>query len=683
MILHELKITNFRQITGVQRFTFAPPGDQPITLILGENGAGKTTLLHACLWCLYGTKDFEHPEQLASYRSLSENKGDVCVSVKLVFYRGSKRFTALRECTFKASDLGSGKSQPFEFTLHETNEIGETRPCPDPELVIQQLLPRELAGFFFFRGEDLEQLVARSGADRLKTAVEEFIDLTVVDNAINHLKKVGKEIEDDLRSSVKGRAKDLSDKIESLEQEIETIEHNCAKFSEEAEKASVQKEDIERELGRTQELQPFITKKKELTEEIDRVTDRIDGFRQQLKQKLSRDGYLAANPQLLAKIEAITKEAVEAGQLPARIKPQFVDDLVGTGRCICGRELGPEENAQLSAWRNGSKLAGIETAIFQVKSSLTSYRNRSTEFDLECKILREMLDESIAERTRLLSERSRNDGRLEGEKGLDNNVGHFQKLLKDTNERLQELSFELGRRDEKIAKASNEIAELRRVREKELKAEDRVELLSRQERSVKNVRDALVRTRESWVGLVQEYLDGQLKSNWSKMAQLERLVRFDEKFTLSIHERGGQGEWVKSAPSAANQRTLALGFVSSLIRLAAEAKDSTNAMGLFSGGDYPLVMDAPFATMDEHFKRTVPAGLLEMVPQLVLISSFDQWEGQIKESLEKKIGKAYVLELHGPEVETKQVKLGKTMVAYKLHEPDAVYDWTEVKEVEA
>ena len=53
---------------------------------------------------------------------------------------------------------------------------------------------------------------------------------------------------------------------------------------------------------------------------------------------------------------------------------------------------------------------------------------------------------------------------------------------------------------------------------------------------------------------------------------------------------------------------------------------------MFQGGDYPLVMDAPFATMD-YFKKTLPRGLRSVVPQMVLISTNDQWSGEVEASL--------------------------------------------------
>lgn len=104
---------------------------------------------------------------------------------------------------------------------------------------------------------------------------------------------------------------------------------------------------------------------------------------------------------------------------------------------------------------------------------------------------------------------------------------------------------------------------------------------------------------------------------------------------------------------------------------------------MFQGGDYPLVMDAPFATMDKHFKQTVPSGLRSVVPQMVLLSNYDQWTGEVDDALRSSIGAAYALELHipGDEDKTSSITFQDRRVDYVIAEPDAATDWTIVKKV--
>jgi DNA sulfur modification protein DndD len=104
---------------------------------------------------------------------------------------------------------------------------------------------------------------------------------------------------------------------------------------------------------------------------------------------------------------------------------------------------------------------------------------------------------------------------------------------------------------------------------------------------------------------------------------------------------------------------------------------------VFQGGDYPLVMDAPFATMDTHLKRSVPSGLRSIVPQMVILTNYGQWAGEVEEVLRRHVGAAFVLKLHNPgdPASGNKVPWIDTQIDYVVPEPDATTDWTVIREV--
>lgn len=682
MILREIQIENFRQITGAHTIYLAQPGEKSLTIILGENGSGKTTFLHACLWCFYDRRDFDNPDELVSYRALALSNGKpVTVRVCVTFDSGEGRYIAERSMSVRLETDGTRlKSEP-EFSLSYTDSRGESRSIPNPQHEIQRILPKDLAGFFFFRGEDLEQLVARSGEDKLKTAVEEFIDLILLDRAIAHLTAVEKELEQQMRKQTSGRTLELSEQINEIDTRLDELAVQDERARGEESQLQLQKEQVENDLRKYQEIQPLVDRKRELDVMIADADKSVASASAELAQIISRSGFLRLNPEILTKSARLAEEAVEKGQLPAKIKPQFVNDLLDRGECICGRELGPYERSVLSEWRNANQLAAIELAISTLRSDVNHMKTRADEFEGDYERLRDRLDQLRSERKQFIDERSRIETELEGgELGVD--VSKLQALLSDINEQLMTLSGDKGARTNQRQMLEEERDKLNKARNKELKVEEKAKLTSRRIGATHNVIAAIKKIRDGWVKLVQEYVDKELTRNWKTMAQLDRKVEFDENFNLSIHERDGSGSWVRSAPSSANQRALALGFVTSLIRLAAEAGAKTDKSDFFLGGDYPLVMDAPFATMDDHFKRTIPVGLRKIVRQLVLVSSRDQWEGIVQEVLEGSIGRIYVLELHGPEVESTSIELNGREVEYKVREPGEPYDWTIIREIE-
>jgi hypothetical protein len=86
--------------------------------------------------------------------------------------------------------------------------------------------------------------------------------------------------------------------------------------------------------------------------------------------------------------------------------------------------------------------------------------------------------------------------------------------------------------------------------------------------------------------------------------------------------------------------------------------------------------------MDTYYKTTIPRGLAEIVPQIVLISSYDQWEGEVAGALEARAARRYVLELHKPgrEGQDRQIQFGGRSVDYEVCEHAETTDWSVIRE---
>src|SRR3989339_1738767 len=109
MILHSLKLCNFRQFKGEQQLAFADDdrkvgGGGNVTVIFGENGRGKTGIFRAVVFCLFGerrlSQDGDVPDaelQLVNTSALDENTGrPVKDYVELEFSHKEKHYILRR-----------------------------------------------------------------------------------------------------------------------------------------------------------------------------------------------------------------------------------------------------------------------------------------------------------------------------------------------------------------------------------------------------------------------------------------------------------------------------------------------------------------------------------------------------------------------------------------------------------
>ena len=682
MILRQLEISNFRQITGTHTITFAKPGDNPVTVLLGENGAGKTTLLNSLQWCLYGQREFENEDEILSYKAIeqAEEGESITTSVKLLVDVDGQPVSIERSQNGQKRSNGTVVVGADDLRIDEMLSDGSTRPVNDATTYIKRRIPEQLAGFFFFKGEDLEALVAQSGSEDLKTAVENFVDLLVLDRALHHLQQAEKDLEKKLAAVTSGEARELTDQLAALDEDIGSAKAAVDAVDRECRQLAEQKEVVEDELATIEEVRPYVERKRELAQKIAHLTGTKSEKQQAVAKLVSRDGYLFLQSDVLRVGLRLAEDAREKGELPAKIKPQFVEDLLEEGECCCGTPIDAGMEKKLSGWKKAIKLADLESFVIGLKADLRHLESRARQFQADFEEARlEVAD--IDERLRTaVEEKSGVEAQLEGKDFELEHITGLQATLSSLSDQHVDAAMRAGRRRSEVERLEAQREALKERRDKKLEAEKEGARIGRQVDAVRKVRAALASLRSGWIGIVQRYLDTELKAKWKSMAQLDRLVEFDGEFRLNIKERGGDGEWRKSAPSSANRRALALGFVAALIRLADEASRD-NKSTWFTGGRYPLVMDAPFATMDSHFKSTVPRGLRQAIPQLVLVTNHDQWDGEVEAALSDSIGASYVLELHRPGESSTTVRFRGAEVDYVVGESDSAFDWTEIRKI--
>lgn len=687
MILKTLQVKDFRQFAGDYQLAFARPGDRNVTVVLGDNGAGKSTLLNAFRWCLYGSVEMENPDEILSHFAVYQAAvGDrLSVEVKLNFEHNHTDYSAWRIQEYKKADGGGIDPVGEEvFRVTFVTPSGETKTHNDPVGFVTNLLPEHLARFFFFQGESILQLALQRSRETLRDGVETFLEFTVLDRAIKHLKKVEADFEQELKAIGGADVRELQAQIDELKEAMETLESQRVQADKNISANKASTELVRQRLSEVEHFRPLL-------QEVMNQDIRLQALERQrqdavgdLSRLVSENGFLAFSEQILAEPSRLADAAVEKGELPSKIKPQFVADILERGECICRRTIDDSARSALEEWQSKTGVAELEEAIDDLRKGIYIYRN-SRRADLLAQLPERRsriaeIDNDVQDALGKKSSAERQIGAVTlNEKEIEELRENYEKLKNE----LVDLKVEEKGYIDAIARKDEELDELEAKRDTLTKSEKKELVVGSRIKATKNVRKALEKVRADWSQFVQAYLDDQLKVSWADVAQLPRRVSFKDDFSLSIEERGGSGEWVISAPSEANCAVLALTFVSALIRFAAEIGKDTGRKGVFAGGEFSLVMDAPFAKMDTAFKQRVPIGLAKTVPQIVLISSLDQWSGEIDKALRGTVGSAYSLVLHKPGEEDSRREvsaLGKHF-DYVVTDRHGVTDWSEIQEI--
>ena len=693
MILRKITLDNFRQVYGKHEITFALPGPRNVTVILGENGAGKTTVLNSFLWCLYDKLDMENPHEIVCHKAVQDVAiGDkVGAEVTLILQDGPKSYTVKRRVSYRKLDGGKlDEVGAPEFRVDVMDEKGITTPAGDPKQLIQQMLPVGLCRFFFFHGEDLDALAQQSAAEELEKGVSQFLNFTMLERALRDLKEVGKQFETEIRANAVGDIKKITDDIAELEEDRTDASARLDNERKNVQALEASKDLTEQQLAESEEARPLLEKKIELVTQKNSLEKTEEDQRRGLAALLSRDGFLWKADDVLKIPVKLTDEAVKRGEIPAKIKPKFVDDLIDSGTCVCGQALDDGAKAHLLEWRGSTGLVQHEEAINVLRNATILLHSRRDRVRTDCVALRTEWAKTKETIRKRVEEISAIDSELEGKDFKIDEIRATQSRLRKLNDDLRQCAADVTRAEDALKEIDRKLESLRADRDRKAKENEKTEVFQRRFAATQKVMAALSKMREGWLSIVQEYLDGQLKTNWDRVAQLDRLVEFTSEFRLRIKERGPDSSWITSAPSSANRRALALCFVSALIKLASDIRaeikrkpEDGKRLQMFQGGEYPLVMDAPFAHMDRHFKQTVPAGLPGVVPQVIILSNSDQWGGDVEGVLRGSVGQAYVLELHlpGDEDDSSSLTFNGQNLDYVVAEHDATMDWTVIREV--
>ena len=189
MLIHNVKITNFRCYYGTSSLTFNSDGK--ITLIYGDSGYGKSSFLQFFRWMFYGDYYFGSTDDKPLFNIAAYNECKTGESVEVsgqidfehlgVSYRLNK--TQLFSIAIR---MNNSTLQKTDWKLQILGEDGGYHPfAGDLANKINSILPKELSKYFLLDGERSRDIVLNSG--ELKKAIYSLFGIDAYNEAITHI----------------------------------------------------------------------------------------------------------------------------------------------------------------------------------------------------------------------------------------------------------------------------------------------------------------------------------------------------------------------------------------------------------------------------------------------------------------------------------------------------------------
>lgn len=575
--------------------------DKGVFLFIARNGSGKSNFLNAICWCLYEEQPFLSSDEKSSIlneNTAKENPFEE-VEVKLEVQIDTDIFLFTRT---------QRETQPSYLTVQKKND-GNWDNLPDPDVLIQDFLPRDLIGFFLFDGESAENLFEDNYSVKLKDSVWKVANVELLNNAIKHLENVKSSIarrvgDDD------GKVNELQDEIDSLNKTIQDVSGELKKRKVERDESQLKREEAREKSKSLAMYKADTTARENLENENTRITEDIQSINMEINKILVEEGLLVFLSDALTEAETTIKQTKQKGELPPKVRTDYIEDLVREkGNCICGREIAKKQVEYLKKLLESNKAIDkkdfLQDELYDIRSYvrlIDGFKEKMVNLKKR-KVEKEELQEKIEKKIHNINLKLRN---VE-----DDEMANIEKFI----QKLDDIIYESGI---KISSLENQ-KELLETEKKQknyelnrlIEADEKNKLETKKIEFIDKNLLHLNEIRESIIDRVRRVVSHNANDYFKQLIWKENTfekVEFDENYNVFVSQQG-KSENALNVLSRGERKILGFATIKAL----------TSISGF---SEVPVFIDGALAHLDDGVQNTFLESILTFLPdkQLFLFS---------------------------------------------------------------
>ena len=633
MWLERIYFKDFRCFYGEQEIDLTYNEKGNVTIIHAQNGVGKTNLLNAILWTFYEktTGKFEQKNLILNASAAEENRTTAIVEIEFSFQ--NKRYRARR--FFDTSRPAKDRS---EFKMWETTD-GNQSVVRFPEILINSIIPSDMADYFFFDGEHAETFAGEKHAAKVGAAVKTILGCEVAERAIEDIRGLRKKIETRMNRAMVGNTTtqlieektQLESRISADKLNLQQVQDNLSEF--------------EQSIADTNAALQKNEASKAIQDNYERTVRNLDAAK--LKKQTADKEYFKwadtnALPLICQKLVNDTAEVIannkKINKIPSKYSGPLVNELLENKECICGTCLTPGTptyNTVQSLLTQASDDTQIER-YGRVQSELGALRSKASASKRQLVNLiqnRQNAVDAINNLESALAALDKNYERID-----DSEVTKLRNILSTKKNEQRQLAAIASRAEADIEENTNRLnaidGDLEKAREQQFASS----LLSKKVKLLDKAIDKLETELEEHIQSTKGVITHQVNSFLETAASKSLKIKINNDFSLDVIFENG-----KSLPKSGGENQLiSLVFTAALIK---HAKNRAKASGtmLLPGTIAPLFLDAPFGQLDQDYQVQAAKLLPELSDQLVLMLSNSQGNDHVLDALRPHVGSEFVI----------------------------------------
>lgn len=618
MRIKTIEFENFRNFKEYGKIECSTDGKT--TIIYGKNGDGKTTLHQLFHWIFYGEVHFnktatDHLYNLEYEESVPYGK-TFKVLGKIEFVHDNLSYLITRAWTYKKNIIGS-EIIARDFSILKNDDDNNWKSLNNPKELIDILLPKGLADYFFFDGETMIadlRVKGKDSAEKLKKALYSMFDLDVIESAISHIGRT------DLKTTVLGKlflskgniscSGDISStatNIKNLQKRIEEVNDSIDKATKEKNSKYSFINSVSEQIGNRKSKADYEKQRKELQDRRDLYIKNAENSKGDFGEDV-----IDMFPRLfISKAVDSAKEQmnlkISQNKLPFGMTKKLVEYLLSekTINCICGNPLCDKSKEHI---RNYLQMLPPN-----------SFESLYNEFVATAKKWGKDFDKDRIEKHILMAINN-----TEHAEECDKQIKELDEIEKNSPD-IENLVVERAKAESDITCLDKKIIDLQlrlKVYSSRLKQEMTLfDNLTKATEHGKKI-DAQINIMEQ----VLDYFKKQLKDatdNYSKklkkniqdltnaMLTSKRTVYVNSDFSVRVTDSHND-----ESKSEGQFAVVSFAYIGGILKmLQSECK--------LASKEYPLVLDGPFSKLDEDQKRNVINNLPDFAPQVILFSKDD------------------------------------------------------------
>ena len=177
-------------------------------------------------------------------------------------------------------------------------------------------------------------------------------------------------------------------------------------------------------------------------------------------------------------------------------------------------------------------------------------------------------------------------------------------------------------------------------------------------------------------------LEQKVGEIFSSISFTPYIPRLSDNYELTLIEETS-GIAAPVAASTGENQVLSLSFIGAIIDRVREWSERNTLIGLDSS-TFPIVMDSPFGSLDETYRRQTARAIPQLANQLIILVSKTQWRGEVAETISDRIGREYVLTYYSCKPDCQEDWLQLHGVNYSLvKQNNRGFEYTEIVETKS